>query len=752
MSDLRRRSVLAGASGLAATAVLPWSAVGAPTGAPDTADGGLPLVSGGRASARILWYGKGSAPFAARELSTYAHRMTGVRLPVAEAEEPAGGLPDGVTGVVALRPTGHGGGGDGTLPAAQLAEAGGELSGGPADSFALLVSAEAAVLTGLGDRAPLYAVYALLEQAGVRFFAPQFAAYEGHGERVPRASGFTARAQRRTERPSWELRRQYAEEGFSHTRRNLPQLLDWMAKNRLNTLVFPTDYLGLGVTTYDSMRAVVREEAALRGVMIETGGHGYDSFLPPEEYPQFYTSGGPLFDIFNPEALDAYVEKVVAYLQERPEVTVFDCWPPDVPAFQKEILDRYGTASNAESVVVNKLAAVVKERLPGVRVERIAYSSTLAPPDPEYATSPGVLVDFAPIGRTYQASLGDPDSEPNAEQAAHLRAWREGFRGTLSMYEYYRRYRWRSRPVHPLATIAGDVAFEAKLGVDGIGMYCEPGDWVPYEHVQNLVAALAWDTSLDTDGYLDGYLEARFGARASGAVRRYFAATETDPDSTGASALRTHYLRAEEALEEAGRNTRDEGARLVVDRLLRNVRTALADTEIDLAGEGGDAGGPEVARARRAYRVRVLRNRFTGACLPNAQVTARWVAPGEEPPYDDAESRRATAEAYRAPAAGFTDPEELTVRRGTSATVAVEAQDVDFTGHTVHWRAEAPDGVTLVPGEGALRVKGTRTAAQELTLTADSAATGEHTVALGLRLADGTELPGVALRLTVTDG
>lgn len=749
MSDLRRRSVLAGATGLAGAAVLPWNAAAAPGPAPQRREG-LRLVSGGRPRARVLWWGEGSARFAAQEVSAYVRRMTGALLPVTEARPPAQGAPDGVTGAVALR-SGTGPGGDTTLPHARLAEAAEELSGKPLDSFTLLVTEDTALLTGLGDRATLYAAYALLEQSGVRFFAPEFAAYEGHGERVPRTPGLTARAQRRTEAPSWELRRQYAEEGFSHTRGNLPQLLDWMAKNRLNTLVFPTDYLGLGVTTYDTMRPVIKEEAARRGLVIETGGHGYDSFLPPDEHPEFYTSGGPLFDIYNPEALDAYTEKVVAYLRERPEITVFDCWPPDVGRFQQEILDRYGTASNAESVVVNKLAAVVKERLPGVRVERIAYASTLEPPEPEYATAPGVLVDFAPIARTYQVPLDDPDHQANAEQAEQLRAWRAGFRGTLSLYEYYRRYRWRSRPVHPLATIAGDVAFEAGLGVNGMGMYCEPGDWVPYEHVQSLVAALAWDTSLDVDGYLDGYLEARFGARASGALRRYFAATETDPDAhpgvAGARALRATYRTARTALDDAARQAADPGARLVIDRLHRNIRVALADTEIGLQP---DAGSPEAARARRTYRALLLRNRFTGACLPNMQAVARWSAPGEEPPYDGA-ARAAIAAAYRAPAAGFTDPYTLTVRRGASATFTVEAQDVEFAGHTVTWTASAPEGVVLRPTEGTLRVARTRTDSAEVSLTAESAPAGRHAVTVAFRLADGTELPGERMELTVTE-
>ncbi|WP_181790815.1 DUF4838 domain-containing protein, partial [Streptomyces phytophilus] len=592
----------------------------------------------------------------------------------------------GVSGFVALR---AGTGPAATVPAARVAAAAAELSGAPEDSFAVHADDAYAVLTGLGDRAPLYAAYAVLEAFGIRFFAPAFPAYEGHAEHVPRRGSLALPAQRLADRPAWTMRRQYAEEGYSHHAATLPALLDWMAKNRLNTFVYPTDYLGIGVTVYDGVRDVLIREAGKRGIRIESGGHGYDTFLPPADYPQYYESGGPLFDIYNAEALEAYTAEVVAFLRERPEITVFDCWPPDVWQFQKPILDRYGTPSNAESVVVNRLAAAVREHLPGVRVERIAYASTLRPPDPEYATDPGVVVDFAPYARNYAGSLGDPAVPANVPHAEALRAWRESYRGTLSMYEYYRRYRWRSLPVHPLATIAGDAAFASRTGANGVGMYCEPADWITYEHVQNLVAALAWDPGLDAGGFLERYLHARFGAAAVPALRDYYDQTRYDPDTRSAAQLHESYTRARAALTEAAGRAEGDGARVVLDRLTRNAGIALADTAVGLA----PAGSPEQRAARAAYRRLVHRNRFNGVSLPNVQARGRW---GSEGSYSDAEVRRMVADGYRAAATGFGDPGELLlVREGGPEALTVEAQDVDFTGHTVTWTATAPEGIRV---------------------------------------------------------
>ncbi|MGW2108517.1 DUF4838 domain-containing protein [Streptomyces sp. NPDC001948] len=742
-----RRGFLAGAAGLAGAAALPWTtatATEAAAAAPATA-AALRVVTEGRARATVLWWGAGSARFAATELRDYVRRITGVRLPLRAANAPGTTVPEGVTGLVGLAP---GTGRDTTVPASRLAEAGRELSGSPEDSFTLLGDHTHLLLTGLGDRAPLYAVYALLERLGVRFFAPSFPAYEGHAEQLPSIPALTLPPVRSTDRPDWQLRRQYAEEGFSHTEASLPPLLDWMAKNRLNTFVHPTDYLGLGVTTYDKVRSVLTREATKRGIRIETGGHGYDSFLPKADYPQYYESGGPLFDIYNPEALDAYIDRVVAFLRDRPEITVFDCWPPDVGAFQKAILDRYGKPANAESVVVNKLVQVLREELPGVRVERIAYASTVRPPDPEYACDPEVIVDFAPYSRNYDGNLGDPAVKANTGLADALREWRSAFRGSLVMYEYYRRYRWRSLPVRPVATIEGDVAFESRLGLGGMGMYSEPGDWITYEPVQSLVAALAWDNSLDADAYLDGYLLVRFGEETFTAMRRYYDLTGLDPDTHAVTRLTDTYTRARDALGEATGLAKGAAARTVLDRLTRNIDIALADMRIGLA----PANSAELAAARREYRALVHRNRFNGVCLPNVQAWWRWNGPAGQTPYDDATVRQDVADNYAAPAAGFGDPGFLAlVRDGDAAALVVEAQDVDFTGHTVQWTATAPHGVVLEPASGTLKVHGTRGAAATVTVRATAgAATGAQRITLDFRLPDGTVLVPARVEVAVS--
>lgn len=153
-------------------------------------------------------------------------------------------------------------------------------------------------------------------------------------------------------------------------------------------------------------------------------------------------------------------------------------------------------------------------------------------------------------------------------------------------------------------------------------------------------------------------------------------------------------------------------------------------------------GSAELDAARQEYRALVHRNRFTGVCLPNMQAWWRWNGPQGQAPYDDARIRQDVVDTYASPAAGFGNPGILALEPGgDSVALDVEAQDVDFTGHTVHWSAAAPDGVLLEPANGTLKVRGTRGAAQRVAVRATAdAAPGTYRITLEFRLADGTRL------------
>ncbi|MFJ5293297.1 hypothetical protein [Streptomyces sp. NPDC088348] len=198
-------------------------------------------------------------------------------------------------------------------------------------------------------------------------------------------------------------------------------------------------------------------------------------------------------------------------------------------------------------------------------------------------------------------------------------------------------------------------------------------------------------------------------------------------------------------LRRAAGQTGSAAARTVLDRLGRGTDVARADQRIGLLL----AGSAELNAAREAYRTLLLENRFNGVVLPNVQTWLRRY--GTDTPYDNAGVRQEVVDNYASPAAGYGTPGLLALERGGPAvTLTVVAQDVDFTGHTVRWTASGPDGLRLTPASGSLRVTGTRSASDRVSVgTTAAASAGSHRITLEFRLADGTRLTPAQVDLTV---
>ncbi|MFB6217664.1 MAG: DUF4838 domain-containing protein [Halobacteriaceae archaeon] len=597
------------------------------------------LVEGGEPAGRIAWSSGDDSPvpaFAADELRDYVRAMTDTDLPVGEVAVES----DAASLVVAGDPD----------RAGDLAdEVDAAIADHPDDAFALRSTAGAVAAGGTTHRGTLYAVYALLERVGVRFFAPDFAFYEGRHERVPERESVAFDPLDRVAAPDVQYRRKYVEEGISHTPETVAALADWMAKTH-NVLVCPTDYRSYGFTRWADFREALVPELERRGLLVEVGGHGFDSFLPPGEFPEWYGEAN-VFDISAAAAREQYVENVCAYLADHPEIDVFDAWPPDQATWPDAAVEAYGSVANAYAALVNDLVAGIEERDLEVTVEAIAYQSHLDVPDPEYMYDDSVIVDFAAIDRSYAAPIDDPGEAENADYLDTLAEWRAAFDGTMGLYEYYRKYSWHSLPVVLADLLADDIPGYVDVGLDAVGSYSEPADWLTYELTHLLVAALAWDTDLDGDGYVGRYVNERYGP-AGGAVGSYLLHVEDagrtlfdsfegrldDPDAV-ASALDS-YERAQDVLADARETLPgDSDAAFLIDRLLGNLDYALADMEL-AAAELADDRTAE-ARARQRFEAAMLAERFAGTVLANRVAINRYTD------LDVPSSARFTKEVYR---------------------------------------------------------------------------------------------------------
>lgn len=524
--------------------------------------------------------------FAAQELAAYAERMSGTKPRLTAISAPT---------VHAL----HWGEqrGERCAPPSPSADARAALARDP-DAYVIEVNARGVTVLGRSARAVLYGAYDALEALGVRFWAPAFPFYDRLHEHVPASGALRLQKGRRARAPAFALRRKYVEEGWSFSNLTLAQLVDWMAKVRLNTLVVPVDYRRRGVTRWADFARAVGPELERRGLWLEVGGHGYDAFVPAGE---FADGEANVFDVCDPEARRAYADAVIAYLRRYPEVDIFDAWPPDNASWGPHSLACYGSAEAAQAQLTRYLAeAVAAAGLP-VRVEMIAYRPTIEPPA-ELHLPANAIVDFAAWDRSQAQSLVDATDGENRAYHDTLRRWlTQAPPASVGVYAYYRRYSFRSFPILLLDQIERELDAYARAGVRALGMYAEPADWRVYEPLHYLVARWSFDGVDRADR--GRYLRGRYGAAADPVQRYLDAGAEAGRalyvvpggayrDRNRLRAARDAFARGQRALTEARARDLQPGVASALTRLHANAAYSVDAIDAALASlEGADQAG-----------------------------------------------------------------------------------------------------------------------------------------------------------------
>ncbi len=624
------------------------------------------------------------------------------------------------------------------------------------DAFAVHRLSDMTVLTGSNPRSVLYAAYAFLEELGFRFFAPNFHFYQGTAEYIPDEVRIASVLQDMDQKASFHYRRLYVEEGWSFNETNLVQLIDWMAKRRLNVLVYPYNYQNEGVVTYDTWRETLAPELERRGIAVEVGGHGYASWLSPGQYPDYYIPGYNVFDVANPEAVRTYVENVIGYLRERPEIRIFDAWPPDAAQWPPSVVERFGSIADAEASVVNQLVAAALSRLPGVQIERIAYIPATEPPGVgQMHDSANVVVDIAPYDRSYRMPIFDHGAEKNAYYDGLIRRWTAVYSGAVGIYEYYRKYSWHSLPNNFLQLIGVEIPYYHAIGASGMGTYAEPGDWITYEAMHYLTAELSWNTNLDASGWIDSYCAARFGSAAD-PVRRYFqlaeqagAALFPDPpgdyDDRGClSTVLQHYKDAQTSLDAAANHAPPGSASArMIERLSRNLAFATADTELSLHRVTGSP--TEKEEARRRVEDMIVTHRFDGIILQNSHTMQRCATDLTSHGWKHLYSM------YRSPVYAALGPHSsVDLNVGQNHAVVLTVQSGDYLPHMVRWHADTSDVLELTVAEGCLSVRPSIASVQSITVQpSDGTLAGSYPLTIRMTCDENSELPKVTMTVAV---
>jgi len=385
------------------------------------------------------------------------------------------------------------------------------------------------VLLGGSPHATLYAVYQFLESQGCRFLAPSFDHYKGHAEVIPHLNEIIVKPM--ASNPVLAYRKVYVEEGHSHNTENLKQLAEWMPKLGYNVLVIPTNYQGAGRVKWDNWREAVTPELQKRGITIEVGGHGYQNFLNAEmedgklfqTHPEYFgqdpkgarrSEKGRVFCTSNSQAVDYLTAKFIEYIKARPEIQIYDFWPPDGAKWcECDKCKALGTPSDRQAILVAHVKQEALKVRPDLRIEVLAYHTSVMPPE-NAILDKSVFLDYCPIGQQFDHQINDVSSGQNAEYVKGLKAWRSKFTGDISIYSYYRKYAWNSLPVIFPHYLQRDLQFYKKIPVQGVSIYGEPGDWYTYELQHYSLAKLAWNPDCDVDALVKDFLEHRYGKSA----------------------------------------------------------------------------------------------------------------------------------------------------------------------------------------------------------------------------------------------
>ncbi|HVW60991.1 MAG TPA: DUF4838 domain-containing protein, partial [Puia sp.] len=398
----------------------------------------------------------------------------------------------------------------------------------PYETYQIKAQGKNLVLSGGSDRALLYAVYDLLHRLGCVWAAPNLDIYDGHAEFIPHRTSLEYDATLPIrEEPTLKYRKLDVEEGRTHTIENLRQLIEWMPKVRLNVLQVPLNYQGAGRVRWDNWRETLTPELKKRGLLIEVGGHGYQNFISARmadgalfrQHPGWFgcnRTGSPdstenlVFNTADPEAVQYFLKNIRRYLQEHPEIDIFDCWPPDVAKWAEcPAMAALGTAVDRQATLMNQVDSMAKKIRPGLTVEIIAYGQVLEPPR-HVALNNDMLVDICPINQTFEQPIFDTSNPANTPYFRAMNDWRRQFTGDRGIYTYYRKYAWRSLPVLLPHYMQEELRWYKAMGFRGISTYAEPGDWYTYELNHYVLAGLAWDPETQVDSLIDELLKVRY--------------------------------------------------------------------------------------------------------------------------------------------------------------------------------------------------------------------------------------------------
>ena len=371
-------------------------------------------------------------------------------------------------------------------------------------SFEISAKANAVTIAAPSEVELLYGVYELAERlGGYCFFEPGNDRFDP-ARKVPEvADGIVVPARR----PLLETRGFIQEFPFND---ETPQLFDWMAKNKLN-------YLQVWMKYYDELSPELKTMAQVRGIVIESGHHNFNYWIPGRKYnktnPEFFAeingqrivSSDGKAELLLSEQLcttnkalrDEIVKNMLAYLDANPEIKTIAINPNDGFGWceckecskfydKNDMGDFYSVSAHVYRAgriyhdLVKYLAAQLHEKRPDVTLTFYAYVNYCAP-SPGFTLEEGMSVFLATYWRCINHKIFE-DCPINSHYADDIRKWvgvKHG--GKANIYEYYMGINfYLSLPMVHHRDIFEEVKWYSDNGVDGVLTQFHLPHWTAY--------------------------------------------------------------------------------------------------------------------------------------------------------------------------------------------------------------------------------------------------------------------------------
>ena len=323
-----------------------------------------------------------------------------------------------------------------------------------------------------------------------------------------------------------------------------PVLFDWMAKNKLN-------YLLVWMKYYDELSPELKEFAAVRGIVIESGHHNFDYWIPGKKYhrdhPEFFAEiNGKRIDAgqqkselllseqlctTNPELRQEIVNNMLAYCEKNPEINTISLNPNDgfgwcecencAKFYDKNkkgdfysLSEHVYKADRIYHDLLGDVAAKLAQQRDDLQLTFFAYINYCSPA-PGFKLTDNLAVHLALYWRCINHTIDDPACPVNRHYAQDIRNWvnaKSG--GEVNIYEYFMGVNFYfSLPMIHFEEMFREMQWYADNGVDGILTQFHLSHWSVYGMNYALMARAA--RGEDGAAALDELFAERFGADAA---------------------------------------------------------------------------------------------------------------------------------------------------------------------------------------------------------------------------------------------